>query len=65
MRKFHFTGLADVATIMGPFNVFYCMGILLVPILRLLEGGKRTDLAFTSLGNPMQGGGGTYFNNIL
>lgn len=42
------------------------MGILLVQILRLLEGGKRTDLAFTSLGNPMQSGrGGTHFNNIL
>jgi len=40
------------------------MGILLVQILRLLEGGKRTDLAFTSLGNPIQGGG-THFNNIL
>lgn len=40
------------------------MGILLVQILRLLEGGKHTDLAFTSLGNPMQGGG-THFNNIL
>jgi len=41
------------------------MGILLVQILRLLERGKRTDLAFTSLGNPMQRGGKTHFNNIL